>query len=269
MAKEMCDAGDDADDMPSYTAIYNTVRDICREQRSIVDEGADLLLSSVFFALPLLKEVRLSFCKALEDDDDWLLSSDMIIKDEFYQHHLQVVTSAIQNARSRGIAIHTISLRGFDLPYFHTWEEPDLSSLSESLRQLLEGIKVLRLRGSECVLKLLSHCALDLHQLDMCRVEAADTVLTDFLEANRKTIQSIGFHRADISTSSPLLTSSHLMTARILCSMLSVPQSTPCRADDCGCLRWRNEGSRLVIGVIREDRLQYSGISAKRKLDDL
>lgn len=158
-----------------------------------------------------------------------------------------------------GISTFYISIHG---------EVPDLSTLSESLRQLLEDVKVLRLRESKCVLKLLSHCALDLHQLDMCRVAAADTALADFLETN-KTIRSIGFHRAKISTSGQLLTSSHPMTASILCSMLDVPQSTPCRADDCGCLPWWKEGSRLVISVISDDRLQHSGTSAKRKFDDM
>jgi hypothetical protein len=68
-----------------------------------------MILSSVFCGLPLLQEVRLSFCEVLEDDG-WLLTPDMVIKNEFYKHHLQVVSSAIQHARSAGVAIHTISL---------------------------------------------------------------------------------------------------------------------------------------------------------------
>lgn len=123
LAKDMYDAGYETDDFPSYTAIYKTVHGICREQRHIVDEGADLILSSVFCALPLLKEVRLSFCAVL-DNDDWLLSSDMIIKDEFHKHYLQVVSSAIQSARRRGVAIHTISLLDFDLPLQAAWTTP-------------------------------------------------------------------------------------------------------------------------------------------------
>ena len=138
-AKDLYDAGYEADEFHSYMAMYKTVHGICREQRSIVDEGADLILSSVFCALPLLQEVRLSFSEVLEDDG-WLLTPDMVIKNEFYKHHLQVVSSAIQRARSAGVAIHTISLLHFELPFYNSWEEPNLGPLSESLRQLLKNV---------------------------------------------------------------------------------------------------------------------------------
>jgi hypothetical protein len=105
----------------------------------------------------------------------------------------------VQSARSAGVAIHTVSLLDFELPLYHSWEEPDLSPLSESLRQLLENIKVLRLSGgSNRVLELLSHCAFDLHQLDMCRVVAPEKTIKDFLETNKKSIRSIGFHDVEI-----------------------------------------------------------------------
>ena len=143
----MYDSGFEADEFHSYMTIYETVYSICREQRSIVDDGADMILSSVFCALPLLQEVRLSFREVLEFDN-WLLTPDMIIKNEFYKHHLQVVSSAIQRARSAGVAIHTISLLHFELPFYDSWwEEPNLGPLSESLRQLLKNVTILRVRG--------------------------------------------------------------------------------------------------------------------------
>ncbi|EJP61482.1 F-box domain, Skp2 [Beauveria bassiana ARSEF 2860] len=202
MAKAMYDDNEDACGFPSYMTIYETVRDLCREQHSIIDEGADLLLSSVFCALPLLKEVRLSFCEVLEFDY-CLLIPDIIMKDEFYRHHLEVATIAIQNARRRGVAINTVGLYDYELPHFDVWEKPDLTSLSRTLSRLLENVKVLRLSGSECVLELLSHCALGLHQLDMCEVAVADTALKNFLEANKKTIRSIGFHQTKLYPESP------------------------------------------------------------------
>jgi hypothetical protein len=118
-AKDVYDTGYEADEFPSYMAIYKTVHDICREQRSIVDEGADLILLSIFCAFPLLKEVRLSFGRAVEDDD-WLLTSDMIIKEEFYKHYLRVVSSAIQITRSTGVDIHIVSLLNFELPLYYS-----------------------------------------------------------------------------------------------------------------------------------------------------
>ncbi|KFY04717.1 hypothetical protein O988_00577 [Pseudogymnoascus sp. VKM F-3808] len=155
-AKDMYDTGHKIDDL-SYMDIYETAHSMCTEQCSIVDEGADLILSSVFCALPLLQEVRLSFSEVLEDDG-WLLTPDMVVKNEFYKHHLQVVSSAIQRARSAGVAIHTISLLHFELPFYNSWEEPNQGPLSESLRQLLKNVNVLRLREvSERVLEVPSH----------------------------------------------------------------------------------------------------------------
>ncbi|OBT92531.1 hypothetical protein VE01_09445 [Pseudogymnoascus verrucosus] len=245
IAKDKYDAGYEADEFHSYMAIYKTAHDICSEQRSIIDEGADLILSSIFCALPLLQEVRLSFFEVLEDDD-CLLTADIIIKEEFYKHHLQVVSSAIQAARSAGVVIHTVSLLYFKLPFF--WKEPNLGPLSESLRQLLVNIKVLRVRGvDDRVLELLSHCAFDLHQLDMCRVVAPEKVIKDFFETNKKSIRSIGFHDVEILKSKlPYRKTS--LSASMLCRMLDVPQSTPCRAADCGCLLWLKEGWRLGVG---------------------
>jgi hypothetical protein len=235
------------DECPSYIAIYKTVRSTCREQRSIVDKRDDSILSSVFEALPRLNEVRLSFCEVLEEYG-WVLqslASDMVMEQEFYKHHLQVVSRAIKSARRKGVAIRTIILLDFDLPYYDVWEVPDLSTLSEHLRQLLVHIKVLRLRGSDFVLELLSQCALDLYQLDLCRVVASENGLQDCFETNKRTLRSIGFHNVQIS-SSPL-GSSRPMSSSMLCGMLNMPPSTRCQAADCGCLPWLKEGSRLVF----------------------
>ncbi|KFZ02687.1 hypothetical protein V500_00025 [Pseudogymnoascus sp. VKM F-4518 (FW-2643)] len=213
-AKDMYDEGYEADEFNSYMAIYKSVHGICSEQRSIIDEGADLILSSIFCALPLLREVRLSFREV--KDDDWL-ASDMIIKEEFYKHHLHVVSSAIHSARSVGVAIHTVSLLHFNLPSYHSWEQPNLDPLSESLRQLLGNIKVLRVRGvDDRVLELLPHCVLDLQQLDMCGVVAPEKVIQDFFETNKKSIRSIGFHDVVI-TELNRLDSNTPLSASMLC----------------------------------------------------
>ena len=66
----------------------------------------------------------------------------------------------------------------------------------------------------------LSHCAFDLHQLDMCRVVASEKVINEFLETSKKSNRSIGFHNTPLSSST-------------LCRMLDVPRSTPCRVADC------------------------------------
>ncbi|XWW97899.1 hypothetical protein V2A60_005895, partial [Cordyceps javanica] len=168
IVKEMHDEGDDANEIPSYMSVYETLHDICNEQRSIIDEGSDLILASAFCALPLLKEVELIFCEALQTGNR-LLDDDMFIKKDYHQHHLQVAMSAIQTARQRGVAIHTISL-------------------------LMENIKILRLRESDWALELLSEHALSLDQIDMCEATFVDADLRTLLETNKKTIQFIDFH---------------------------------------------------------------------------
>ncbi|OAA74258.1 CP2 transcription factor [Akanthomyces lecanii RCEF 1005] len=176
---------DYAEDFPSYMYIYETVCDICKQQCSIIDEGADLLLSSVFCALPLLKEVSLYFCETLAFDHGPLNRDAR--KDEPYQYHLEAVTNAIHNARRRGVAIHSIGLYALDFPDIHTGEEPSMAIVLKSLRRLLKDMIVLRLRGRECIFKLLSHGALGIHQLEMCGMQVADTTLKDFLQANEET----------------------------------------------------------------------------------
>ena len=246
--KEIYDAGGEADEYPSYMVIYETLHDVCKEQRSIVDNGVDLsVLSSTFGALPRLTEIGLSFCEAIEDDSSLSpFTPGMTTAEDSYEYHLRVVSDAIQSSRNRGAAIHTINLSGFDLPYYHAWEVPDLSTLSESLRKLLESIQVLRLSHSSSPLELLSQYALDIYQLDMCCMVAKHNALEDFLEMNKRSLRSIGFHDVKIIGSSRLESLSEL-SLDMLCKMLKVSQSAPCRAADCGCLRFRKEGWRVLL----------------------
>jgi hypothetical protein len=269
-AKELYDAGGEADECPPYMVIYETVHSICKEQRNIVDSGTDLsVLSSTFGALPRLTEVGLSFYEAIESDDalSWSFASDMIVaEEESYEYHIRAVSDAIESTRKSGVTIHTISLSEFNLPYYSTWEVPDLSTLSESLGKLLESVQVLRLTRSNSPLELLSHSALNLHQLDMCHIVSKHNALEDFLETNKRSIRSVGFHDVKIAGSSQLGRLSELSSS-VLCQMLNVPQSTPCRAVDCGCLLFRKEGWRLLLN---DNHLQRSaGTSTKRKFDEV
>lgn len=228
-AKEMYDKGNcNADDPPSYMALYQSVLDTLTEQRSILREDDGRILSSVFCRLPLLKEVNLSFENVLHYHHWWLCSGGDI-KDEYYQHHLQVVARAIHDAKNSGVAIDTIGLRGFDLPDMHS-SAHDLSIVSEALRDLLQGVKVLRLQGSECVLELLSNCALGLLQLDICRLTTSNEILTDFLRVNKETLRSFHFHNMHICAWTGRLTT----IAEELRNMLSLPRSAPCKINKDG-----------------------------------
>jgi len=121
-----------------------------------------------------------------------------------YEYHLRVVSDAIQSSRNRGAAINTVSLSGFNLPYYHEWEVPELSTLLESLGKLLQSVRVIRLSDSSSPLEVLSRCAL----------------------------RSIGFHDVTITESSRLVSPSGL-SSDMLCKMMKVPQSSLCRAAVC------------------------------------
>jgi hypothetical protein len=153
-----------------------------------------------------------------------------------------------------GVSIHTICLSGFNLPYYSPWEVPKRTTLSESLRKLLEFVRILRLGRSNSPLELLSQCALNIHQLDMCRVIAKQSVLKDYLETNRKSLRSIGFHNVRVKMDGPNLPERGLskLSPGVLCGILKIPPSA-CREADCGCLLLRKEGWRVLLN---EDGLQ-------------
>jgi hypothetical protein len=270
-AKEVYDAGYEADEYPPYMVIYETVHRIFKEQCSIVDNGVDLsVLSSTLGALPRLTKLELSFCEAVEDDDATLslFASGMTTAEESYEYHIRVVSDAIQFARNMGVAIYTICLSGFNLPYCHSWEVPKRTTLSESLRKLLEFVQILRLSGSNSPLELLSHCALNVHQLDMCCGVAKQSALKDYLETHKKSLRSIGFHDVHVELDRPNLSECGLskLSSGMLCGILKVPPSA-CREADCGCLPFRKEGQRILLN---EDRLQRSTeSSAKRKFEEV
>ena len=97
-AKELYDAGGEADECPLYMVIYETVRNICKEQRSIVDNGVDLsVLSSALRALPRLTEVGLSFYEGIEGEDGLLpsLALSMTTVEESYEYHVRIVSNVI------------------------------------------------------------------------------------------------------------------------------------------------------------------------------
>ncbi|KAH6703079.1 hypothetical protein BKA61DRAFT_618854 [Leptodontidium sp. MPI-SDFR-AT-0119] len=85
--------------------IYETLHDICEEQRSIIDNGVDLsVLTSTFGALPRLTEVGLSFCEAIEDDSSLSpFTAGMTTAEDSHEYHLRVVSNATLLSRVPGI----------------------------------------------------------------------------------------------------------------------------------------------------------------------
>ncbi|KAK0103728.1 hypothetical protein ONS95_005734 [Cadophora gregata] len=139
------DGGGEPDEDPSYMVIYETLHDICEEQRSIMDNGVDLsVLSSTFGALARVKKLGLKFCEVIDDDSSLSpFTACMTTVEDSYEYHPLIVSDAIQSSRNRGTAINTVSLSGFNLPYYHQLEVPDLSTLLKSLDKRLQSVRVI------------------------------------------------------------------------------------------------------------------------------
>jgi hypothetical protein len=116
-AKDLYDAGYPANECPSYMVIYDALRSVCEEQRSIVDCDVDLtMLSSALAALPQLTELSLCFYETIGRKQEWLksyLALDMTMAEKSYEHHIRTVTNAVQSARNSGIFLYAMHLSGF------------------------------------------------------------------------------------------------------------------------------------------------------------
>lgn len=257
-AKDLYDAGNKADEYPLYIVIYETIYSTCKEQRSIVNNSFNLsVLLSTFKALPRLTDVGLAFYRTIEREDQ-LLSSfalNIVVIEESYKYYIQVTSEALQRTKNGGVTIYTINLSFFNLLYYYTWEVSNLSTLSESLRKLLESIKVLRLIDSSSALKLLSYYALDLYQLNLCRIVTKYNTLKDFLETNKRLICSISFYNVKTHGLSQLEGSLSKLSSNMLCKMLKVPLFTLYQAANCVC-RSQKRGWRLLL---HNDHLQWLG----------
>lgn len=266
-AKDLRDEGFGYD-IPHYIDIYDSLHSMCEEQRGIIDGGIDLkVLSSAFRALPKLTDVNLSFRKMITEED-WLYSYflgwDLTMVEKSYEHHIRVVSKAIRNTSDMGISIHTISLSGLQLSYHHPWQVFDWGSLSEILAELLQSIRVLRLSKSGSPLKLLSHRAMKLRELDMCCLVAGYTSLREFLSTNKKSIQSIGFH--DVNVKKDFEVGLLKLTPDMLYSMLDAPPPIQCRDSECRCLPFWKKVSRLLLN---DGCSEHSRSLAKRKFDEV
>jgi hypothetical protein len=158
--------------------IYHSARSICEEQHDIMEEGLDVTnLSLVLGALPRLKEVDLDFRKDLPG----LSSGDVRMAEKSHEHHIRVISIAMEKARNCGISINSLSLRELNIP---DCEGRDHKTLSEVLGELVCGVQTLRLTDSSSVLELLSRSSPKLFQLDMCDLIVRNTALKVFFKTN-------------------------------------------------------------------------------------
>jgi hypothetical protein len=234
-------------------AIYDTLATTCDEQCSIVDEGVDyIILSSVLGALPRLREIFLHFDQ-IPQGQEWLTRflqySQMTMHERSCQHHIRVVSNALRRARNRGIQVQAVNLSGLCCSARDTRQKYFWGRLSEPLTELLGSAQVFRVARSSYVVEVLSQCALTLRQFDMCHIVVRDESLKMFLQRNKKSLRSIGFHNVSNSQLDQSGISISKLSSDMLRRMLNVvPHSAPCQVTDCdGCPRPRPKGWRLAL----------------------
>lgn len=91
--------------------LYDILRDICEEQREILENNFHgTVLPSVFARLPRLETVNITFCRTIEEED-WIgsvLAQGLTIG-ESHEFHTDAIRNAVQVAqksRSIGSPIH-------------------------------------------------------------------------------------------------------------------------------------------------------------------
>lgn len=259
---------------PSYMAIYYSIRTICEEQHLIKDNRDDLaLLSSVFAALPRLKEVSLRCVEMADWVEESQLFLSTITNDNSYNHHFQVIAAALRAARDRCSYIETLEISGLHLPYYYGYR----GLLRQiTVKELLDGITTLRVHQcNESFLRLLSNCVHDISQLDLCCLcldEDGLGIFRHLFQANWKSLRCIGFH--DVTWYRPFGSERKKLTPDLLCNMLEAETQTGLwKRDDCSCLATRRdpedvEGSwRLELGD--SDGVPKLVLPLKRKFEDM
>lgn len=90
-----------SDECPSYMLLYDVLRDMCEEQRDIVENCMDrLALSSIITRLPRLETVNLCFCRTIEEEE-WVGSilSHNLTQEGSCEYHSSAIRNAAQVAR--------------------------------------------------------------------------------------------------------------------------------------------------------------------------
>lgn len=101
-----------SDECPSYILVRDVLRDMCEEQRYIMETGLDkAALSSILTSLPRLETVNLWFCRTIEEEE-WVRAvlGRGLTMEESQEYHSDIIKSAIRVASESESTRNTIRL---------------------------------------------------------------------------------------------------------------------------------------------------------------
>ncbi|KAJ5183278.1 hypothetical protein N7492_000894 [Penicillium capsulatum] len=252
------DLGYDVRFHTSYTLVYKTIRRMCAEQRQIIETGRDsALLSLAVQRLPKLTELGLVFCKTLTGVDlvESHLDLHMTMEKNTYEHHIQMVSNALNYAKKCGASVHSIQLIG--LSFSSPWQMPDTQFLTDVLTELVKHVQNLQLIRSNSALESISHATMNIHGLDLCSIEATHSTLESFLRTNAGSVHSLGIHNVMVIDEN--LRGRANLSPDIVRNMTDIPvhkaNRLPCRCSSQGC--WKL--------VLNHDHHQFAPEATKRK----
>lgn len=225
-ARCMYASGIGADEIDHYMAIYDTIATTCDEQCSIIDQGVDYtILSSALGALPRLRELSLHF-NLLPEGQQWLTTyfqyPQITMHERSCRHHIRIVSNALRRARNRGIQVPTVNLSGLSCYARQSQQDDFCRRLADPLTELLASVQVLRVARCPNMVGVLSQCALSLRHFDMCCMYVPEQSLKGFLESNKKSLRSIGFHNVTTTQPEQFGFSFCKLSSDVLCCMLNL-----------------------------------------------
>ncbi|KAK2746135.1 hypothetical protein FQN55_005764 [Onygenales sp. PD_40] len=192
------DGGEDK--FPEYDSVYEVYKPIGNMQQAVLDENLD-------------REVFLVAIPRFTNLAGFTLRYNMLEVERGYFHmlhwlrlkpetslerHLNVVGSAIRQARSQGICVRAVEFGGSNEA---GWKSADLYDSAESVRDIVADAEVLRLlrAGGMMDLVLWTDGLASLKDLQLCGSRSSLSVLGAFLENHSSTLRTIRIHKVTVS----------------------------------------------------------------------
>ncbi|PGH02653.1 hypothetical protein GX51_04536 [Blastomyces parvus] len=201
---------------PQYEAVYPAFQPVAEGQRVVLDKGMDMdVIPSALCRFPKLAKLTVRYnmpavhprfftmMNRLRSSSSSRRSSG---EEMSLERHLRAVAQGIRQARSSGIHVRTVEFGGSNSDGWsrvdRKWSDYSLSTFSESLRDILEDVEVLRLLRSRAVLNemCMQSAFAHLREIDMCGFPIDQwRSFETLLNRHANTLRSIQCHRGNLT----------------------------------------------------------------------